>query len=375
MTMSKETAGWWSDGALDAWRHKGDPLADAAVEALAQIAENPGMESSLGCMERLAQSTAVPRAERDPLRAFLEETARVPDWVDWAAVARGQTFFVRFGIVQSTALMLGGLLESYSDTEIARVLMRTGRLNKDTYRRVFETGSMVYDAMIRDGLRAGRRGFRTVLKVRLMHAGVRRLLARSKTWDTQTHGVAIGQEDMAFTLLMFDVATLRGAQRLGLRVSAQQREDHHHLWRVVGYLLGVDEALLPPTAGEAEALHHAITQRQRHDSSDGRALARGMVDALAGRPPFFLPPEALEALCARLLGRDLAKHLGLKDRLHWHLVFQAMVPVLRSVQRASERSESVAASLERMAVQWGEWALSEGLGDEPARFPIPGVMR
>ena len=130
--------------------------------------------------------------------------------------------------------------------------MRTGRLHKDTYRRVFETGAMVYDIMIPDGLRLDRRGYRTVLKVRLMHAGVRRLMLRSKSWDLAAFGVPIGQEDMAFTLLMFDVATLRGAQRLGLRISEQQRADHHHLWRYVGYLMGVDEALLPATSGEAE---------------------------------------------------------------------------------------------------------------------------
>ena len=366
---------WWQPGCLDAWRQVGDPLADEVVDVLAQLEQRSQMESSLSFVERLAQDDGLSKKQRKPLNAFLDAAAEVPDWVDWDAVSRGQTFFVRFGLVHSTALLLGGLLESYSDSQIANVLMRTGRLHKETYRRIFETGSMVYDTMVPDGLLEGRKGYRTLLKVRLMHAGVRRLMLRGKSWDMDRFGMPVGQEDMAFTLLMFDVATLRGAQRLGLRISEQQRADHHHLWRYVGYLMGVDEALLPESAGEAEALHGAITKRQRHDSANGRALTQGMVKSLSGRAPFFLPYDGLSALCYRLLGPELGRYLGLKNDLKWHVLFQAAVPALRAIQKRAEANERVGRSLERLAVKWGEWAIKEGLGDEPARFPIPGIMR
>jgi hypothetical protein len=368
-------AAWWEPGGLEAWRSVGDPLADSVVDVLAELDEQPQMESSIGFVERLAFEGKLEKPKLRVLRTFLETSAEVPEWVDWQAIERAQTFFVRFGLVHSTALLLGGLLESYSDTQIANVLMRTGRLHKGTYRRIFETGSMVYDTMIPGGLVEGRKGYRTLLKVRLMHAGVRRLMLRGKGWDLEQFGVPVGQEDMAFTLLMFDVATLNGAQRLGLRVSTQQREDHHHLWRYVGYLMGVDPELLPSTASEAEALHRAISKRQRHDSKNGRALTDGMVDALSSRAPFFLPREGLSALCYRLLGPELGRYLGLKNAVKWHLLFQAAVPALRAVQKSAETNELIGRSLERMAIQWGEWAISEGLGDEPARFPIPGIMR
>ena len=366
---------WWEPGGLEAWRAVGDPLADAVIDVLGELDEQPEMESSLGFVERLAVEGNLSKSQLRILRNFLETVAEVPDWVDWQAIQRAQTFFVRFGLVHSTSLLLGGLLESYSDSQIANVLMRTGRLRTGTYRRIFETGSMVYDTMIPGGLAEGRKGYRTILKVRLMHAGVRRLMRRGKAWDFERFGVPIGQEDMAFTLLMFDVGTLNGSQRLGLRVSAEQREDHHHLWRYVGYLMGVDIGLLPNTAGEAEALHRAISKRQRHDSKDGRALTDGMVDALSGRAPFFLPREGLSALCYRLLGPELGRYLGLKNAVKWHLLFQAGVPALRAVQKSAETNEMIGRSLERMAIKWGEWAISEGLGDEPARFPIPGIMR
>ena len=113
---------WWEPGGLDAWRLVGDPLADAVVEVLANLDEKPQMESSLGFVERMAANSELSAEQRRPLREFLQVNAQPPDWLDWGSVLRGQTFFVRYGVVHSTALLLGGLLESYSDTQIANVL-------------------------------------------------------------------------------------------------------------------------------------------------------------------------------------------------------------------------------------------------------------
>ena len=369
------TENWWTRGRLDALRQVGDPLADAAVAVLAEVNADPGMQSSLSFIERLATSTDLGAEERRSLQTFLDDAGATPEWVDRAAIARAQQFFVRFATVHSASLMLGGLLETYSNSEIARVLIRTGRLKSDAYRRLFETGSMVYDAMIPDGLNPGRRGYRTLLKVRLMHAGVRRLLLRSKSWDLPAYGMPIGQEDMAFTLLIFDISTLRGAQRMGLEITPQQRQDHHHLWRYAGFLLGVDDSLLPASAAEAEALHETIGGRQRNDPTDGRSLATGLIDALAGRGPFFLPRPALLALCHRLLGPGLSEHLGLRPAPRWRLAWQGSAPLLNAVQRAEARSAVVGDSLYRVGMQWGIWALRQGLGDAPARFGVPGIMR
>jgi hypothetical protein len=374
MTVSA-TPDWWSNGRLDTLRQVGDRHADAAVAVLAEVDAEPGMQSSLGFIERLVSSTEVSPTQRQTLKRFLGAAAAIPEWVDQAAITRAQQFFVRFATVHSTSLMLGGLLETYSNSEIARVLMRTGRLRSDAYRRLFETGSMVYDTMIPDCLMPGRRGYRTLLKVRLMHAGVRRLLLRSNTWDLAAYGMPIGQEDMAFTLLIFDVSTLRGAQRMGLEITPQQRQDHHHLWRYAGFLLGVDPSLLPAGAAEAEALHETIARRQRNDPSDGRALAAGLINAVAGRAPFFLPRPALLALCHRLIGPELSDHLGLRPAPPWRLAWRGSAPILGAIQSAETRSAAVGDSLYRIGMQWGIWALRQGLGDAPARFGVPGIMR
>jgi len=56
------------------------------------------------------------------------------------------------------------------------VLFETGELYQRPNRRVFETLQMVVDVMSPGGLAAEGRGSLTALKVRLMHAAVRKLL-------------------------------------------------------------------------------------------------------------------------------------------------------------------------------------------------------
>ena len=70
--------GWWAPGQLDAWRGTGDPLADAAVEVLGRIDQQPHMESSLGWIERLTETAEVDRKDRKVLERFVRGVAELP---------------------------------------------------------------------------------------------------------------------------------------------------------------------------------------------------------------------------------------------------------------------------------------------------------
>ena len=68
-------------------------------------------------------------------------------------------------------------------------------------------------------LRPGGKGFDSALRVRVLHAKVRRSLLQSKSdgqsiprWDIESNGVPINQEDMAATLLAFSVNVLLGIE-------------------------------------------------------------------------------------------------------------------------------------------------------------------
>jgi hypothetical protein len=92
-------------------------------------------------------------------------------------------------------------------------------------------------------LRPGRRGWEAALRVRILHAKVRRSLllrgrsgAENDAWNVDKNGVPINQEDMAATLLVFSVNVL-----LGIEISAGRLLDaHNQRGRYLGWLLGVD---------------------------------------------------------------------------------------------------------------------------------------
>jgi hypothetical protein len=132
-------------------------------------------------------------------------------------------------------------------------------------------------------------GFRAALKVRLMHAQVRQLLLGSDRWHSDRWGVPINQVDMAGTVLVFSYAVLMGLDRLGVQVEPHEREDLVHLWRCVGWLLGVTPDLLCATNAQAEALWDLIASTQEPADDDSRRLVAAFLESPLIRPAQDMP--------------------------------------------------------------------------------------
>src|SRR5271170_5619926 len=98
------------------------------------------------------------------------------------------------------------LIPGFSAPKIIEVLLHTSYLTSSssalTNRRLFETTQMVLDAM-NDMTPSSGIGFRSVLKVRMLHSHVRLRLSRSPNFDTEKLGVPINQEDLLATLGAF----------------------------------------------------------------------------------------------------------------------------------------------------------------------------
>merc|ERR1712129_393721 len=86
-------------------------------------------------------------------------------------------------------------------------------------------------------------GWKMALRVRHLHARVRRSILQSKTlnWDIKEFGIPINQEDMSGTLLAFSVNVLLGIEFVaGIGLTEQEQLDCLALWRYIGWLLGVE---------------------------------------------------------------------------------------------------------------------------------------
>jgi hypothetical protein len=311
---------------LLALRTHADPLADDALRALKR-APRPG-ENVLSRVEEGARD-GVPALQR-----FLDETRALPSWADPRAYEAGRRAMTRHAPATFLVLLCGSLIESFAIAEGAAVLVRSGRLLKDAHARVHETASLVRDMLIPGGEQPGARAHTALLRVRLLHAAVRRFVGRGM--DTGRLGVAVNQMDMAHTLLMFSLVGRRGVEELGAHLSDEERASWAALWRLGGHLIGVEPAVLPASLADEEHLYALV--RAHYAPDDGsRALARSVLAAISRIPPFYLPDTALHVISRRLLGDELADRFQLQRSRGWSAAAAFAKGVVRAVDGASAR--------------------------------------
>lgn len=296
-------------GRLASFLTRSDPLADAATLELATLPR----------AERDRRLTAIgkegPSAAKTPaLTAFAEAVHATPVWFDRTRAELGGAAFLRTGLPGGLVLAFRSLILGYCSPTGNKPLVFSGRLERDVPRRLVETSRFVHDVCMTDGLRAGQPGFVATLKVRMMHAQVRQLLLASGRWQPEW-GTPINQYDMAGTIQLFSSVVLGGLDRLGIATTSEEREAFMHLWRYVGWLMGVEEELLATSEREANDLWTMISRTQEPPDADSRALARALLesrpaaDAESGRRPRMMRAFAY-ALSRYLVGDEAADLLG-----------------------------------------------------------------
>jgi hypothetical protein len=231
----------------------------------------------------------------DEVARFLHESPPLPDWADQAALARTEKLFFELGPQILWSIGCLTFPASYAGARPVRVLALTARLVTDTHRRIAETLQMVLDCFQSDGLQPGHRGYATIRRVRLMHAGVRYLIEHDPNvtqsvppkWDP-SWGVPINQEELLGFLMPMTVTVLDGLDAMGVRLSAQQQEDWVHSWCVIGSLMGVRDDLVPVDLASARAFFAQLKTRYYASSDDGKVMMAAHLAMLRGLMPRFV---------------------------------------------------------------------------------------
>lgn len=303
----------WADGL---W--VGDPPADALAADLAVLGRRAGMV----LVERALRDgvAAVPEAP-DSLHAFFAEIDRVPDWVDFDQLDRAGDHLARQSLQLGLVLAAASLMVGYTNPAAARPLILTGRLVGNAGVRNLEVGDWLREVTTPGGLRRDGLGLERTVRVRLIHAMVRRRLAGR--WDSDALGTPVSQPYMAHTLSEFGCIALDGMKVLGARYTASERADIYALWRYVGYLSGVQEPLLPRDEHEQRVVQELYQLTRPEVDDDSRALVRGLVDdylvpevaeLFPARPGLLRTsaPSLVHGLVRALVGDDLADELGIR---------------------------------------------------------------
>jgi hypothetical protein len=348
-----------------------DLLADAAVQTLTGL---PVPEREAAIELALSDSSAgVPRA----LGELVASARRVPVWLDEARLERAHEVFLRAGLLGGISLGLCSLVHGYAAPAGNKPLAFSGRLKERADRRLAETGRFVTDVTQLGGLQPGAPGWRSVLRVRLMHAQVRRLLLASGRWSCEDWSHPINQHDMLATILLFSCVFIGGVRKLGVHVTAQEADDYQHLFRYVGELIGVAPALLPATHAEAMRLAELIRLTQDAPDQDSRELVSALIEGPLrtaktddARKRAETQVAVARGICRGLIGDELADALGLARDRHrlWVPSVRATLHVLETLRRRLPR---VNYFVQHLGSRYWDASVRRGLRGVPARYELP----
>jgi hypothetical protein len=359
----------WTDEFMNAMRTTGDPLADDVVRELFtdnEVSQVNDLMRTLTVNE-YAPPTDLPAC----VGSYLQQTNALPASVDLDMIKAGEDVFWRFGPELILILTCYGLPFCYLGRNGVPVLALTCRLMSNPRRRVLETAQMVVDVMQAGGLTSDQgRGRRTIQKVRLMHAAVRRLAPTSPEWNP-AYGLPVNQEDLAGTLMAFSFVALEGLRKLGLELTDHDREAYLYCWRVVGTMLGLREELLPADMQSAAALVEVISRREFGPSEYAVEMTDALTKMLADIIPGDLFRHTPKLMIRYFLGEQWASWLG-ADESWW--VGAALAPLrLVGLERSDILNDSGA--MRQLAQQVGKLivgsvVLVERGGNRPS-FTIP----
>ncbi len=214
----------------------------------------------------------------DCLREFFIEIETIPQWLDGKLLEKGTAFCRRSGPLGLIVLRNFCLMGGYESSAINKPLIATGALKKGAAKRMAETVEFWVDATGKNSLIEKKKGYSSAVKVRLMHAYARVMILKSQKWENHKWGVPLNQWDMLATNLGFSIVFIEGLKKLGFHISDEEQKGVFHLWKYIGYLLGIPANLLPNNRKESILALYKWTMSQPPADEDTKALAHALMN-------------------------------------------------------------------------------------------------
>lgn len=253
----------------------GDPLADAVVAMYKEFPPGQGRKLLDQALEQGIESIENPP---QALVDLFNQVDHEPVWLDQKKLKLACDVSRRVGLSGELVLRNLSLMGGYISAAAAKPLAFTGQLDRMTPRRLVETSKFWMDVTTVGGLARDQEGFKSAIRVRMMHAQVRAMLVNSEKWNEEW-GHPLNQWDSMATILEFSSIFLTGLRMLGFIFTKKEREAVIHLWRYIGFLLGVDERILPANEADSmRAIYHAFATAGKSDE-DSRLLGQSLGDS------------------------------------------------------------------------------------------------
>lgn len=296
----------------------GDPIADAYAAKIPELGFRKVNEMLDQAIEHGIDS--VENAPEE-LKAFVAAVDTAPEWLDYDRVERGARIQRPIAAISGDFIMRVAFMNTYVNGYQGLPMIITGALTSSSAgKRMAETSSTFKLALLPGAMKRGGEAYRSVLKVRLMHAMVRcNLLNKKDVWDFKVYGVPIPQVDQMGAALVHSYLMAKRAVKKG-RGFSEAELDVVELGRYLAYLLGMHDQFLsndPAQIIETWEMCQA-TLRHKHDPR-GKQLNEATLAAyrrpsenFINRAIHFLDVNANKLAYRQFVGKKTANEMGVE---------------------------------------------------------------
>ena len=196
----------------------------------------------------------IPKHTKVPasVRKLIEHSEELPKWVNQKLLRLGAENCMKGGLNAFISLRDYTLLGGYDYAYLNKPLIFTGALKKGAMKRLSETLDFWINVSRYDALKIHGKGYEYAIKTRLIHSYARlKIKQHYKDWDYDTYGEPLNLWDMTATSNGFSLVYLHGLHKLGFDLSEEEELGVFHLWKYIGYLLGIPPEILPDNKKEA----------------------------------------------------------------------------------------------------------------------------
>jgi hypothetical protein len=221
----------------------------------------------------------------ESVQKLFKQTQTIPDWIDYSLLKTGAELCMRCNVDSLISLRDYCLIGGYDYAYLNKPLIVTEALKKGAVKRLSETLDFWVNVTRYDALEIHNKGYEFAIKTRLIHSYARLSIHKHyKNWDTENWGKPINSWDMMATYIGFSLVFLHSLHKLGNTFSEEEEKGHFHLWKYVGYLLGIPEELLPNDKKQATEFFYLWTSIQPSSDQDSVLLAHSLLNESLENP-------------------------------------------------------------------------------------------
>ena len=220
--------------------------------------------------------------------------------------------FYRNSQIVLAAFVAGVLIEGFT-TNIAKSFFITGRVRDQGVRRLGQNNRHMMEIFLPGGMYRHGDGWKLSLRIRIVHARLRRLLNNSEDWDKEAWGEPISAAHLGYAISAFSARLLKHMKTLGATYNKEEYNSFMAVWRYSGHIMGIPQTILFQDADKALRLWKIALLCEPDSPTESIVMAHSLINSaplIAGATE----PEARRSLARYvyrlsrgLIGREFAR--------------------------------------------------------------------